>query len=84
MAPSASGNSTLDHDRICQLAVAVLKFSSAILTKGGNVLCKTWDGAERDKVMSVMKRMFHSVQIVKPDACRSESAEIYLLGMDFF
>ncbi|KAH3747524.1 rRNA methyltransferase 2, mitochondrial-like [Dreissena polymorpha] len=84
MAPSASGTAALDHDRICQLSVAVLKFSSAILTKGGHVLCKIWDGAERDKVTSIMKRMFRSVKIVKPDACRSESAEIYLLGMDFF
>lgn len=83
MAPAASGNNELDHDKICGLCFSVLEFSSQVLDNGGHVVCKLWDGRDRDKLISVMERMFTEVKIVKPDSSRSESAEIFLVGKNY-
>jgi 23S rRNA (uridine2552-2'-O)-methyltransferase len=80
MAPKASGNREHDHDAIFQLCLSVLKFSSHVLDSGGHVVCKLWDGRETNKIQEVMNRMFTTVKTVKPDASRSDSSEIFLLG----
>ncbi|KAL3876745.1 hypothetical protein ACJMK2_034542 [Sinanodonta woodiana] len=83
MAPNASGSRELDHDQIVQLCMSVLEFSSKVLRPGGTVLCKLWMGRDTQTLNSVMDRMFDRVKVVKPDASRSDSAEIFLLGTDF-
>ncbi|WAQ97163.1 MRM2-like protein [Mya arenaria] len=84
MAPSASGNKAFDHERISKLCLSVLKFSSQVLANDGHVVCKLWDGSERKDLLKVMERMFRTVKVIKPDASRSDSAEIFLLGMEFY
>ncbi|KAK3594381.1 hypothetical protein CHS0354_009673 [Potamilus streckersoni] len=83
MAPNASGSRELDHDQIVQLCMSVLEFSPRVLRPGGTVLCKLWMGRDTQTLHSVMERMFSRVKVVKPDASRSDSAEIFLLGTDF-
>lgn len=83
MAPRASGNKDLDHHVITDLCVSVLKFSSQVLDSGGHVVCKLWDGNEKQKLVDIMSRMFQTVKTVKPDASRSDSAEIFLLGLHY-
>ena len=84
MAPSASSSNELDHDNICKLCLSMLEFSSQVLNQDGHAVCKLWDGQDRDKIMSVMKRMFKEVKIIKPKASRSESAEMFLVGINYF
>ncbi|XP_045212851.2 rRNA methyltransferase 2, mitochondrial-like [Mercenaria mercenaria] len=83
MAPNASGNREHDHQVISELCLSVLKFSSQVLESGGHVVCKLWDGSEKKKLLSVMNRMFETVKTIKPDASRSDSAEIFLVGLYF-
>lgn len=83
MAPRSSGNRELDHQVIFDLCLSVLKFSTQVLDSGGHVVCKLWDGREKQNIVSVMKKMFRTVKIMKPDASRSDSAEIFLLGIDY-
>ncbi|XP_067673508.1 ribosomal RNA large subunit methyltransferase E-like isoform X1 [Haliotis asinina] len=83
MAPQASGVKSLDHDRIISLCVETVKFSCVVLKEGGAVLCKLWQGSEQPRLEHIMKQLFTSVRVVKPDASRSDSAEIFLLGKNF-
>ena len=86
MAPNSSGSRHLDHERMLSLCESVLRFAVAVLpTDGdrGKMLCKLWDGASRPRFEDVLKRLFGRVRMVKPEASRSDSAEIYLLAMDF-
>ncbi|XP_046359462.1 rRNA methyltransferase 2, mitochondrial-like [Haliotis rufescens] len=83
MAPRASGVKSLDHDRIISLCVETVKFSCVVLREGGAVLCKLWQGAEQPRLEHIMKQLFKTVRVVKPDASRSDSAEIFLLGKNF-
>lgn len=83
MAPNSTGNKHLDHDKISELCMSVLKFSTSVLTPGGHVLCKIWDGQNRELLVKVMERMFQVVYIVKPASSRSDSSEIFLLGQRY-
>ena len=83
MAPRSSGGRQHDHDVICELCLSVLKFCTQVLKLDGHVVCKLWEGSDRDKMISVMERMFKTVKIVKPASSRSDSAEIFLLGMHY-
>lgn len=59
--------------------------SDGTLDGGGAFLCKYFScGKENEEdLMGAARRAFRSVHIVKPDASRKESSEMYLLGLDF-
>jgi 23S rRNA (uridine2552-2'-O)-methyltransferase len=46
----------------------------------GNFLVKTFHGAGYDDLVSTLRRTFQQVYTRKPDASRSRSSEVYLLG----
>lgn len=84
MAPNASGIKQYDHQLIIQLAVIALQFAVQILkSKDGNFLTKIWDGAEKEKLFSLMSRYFEKVYHVKPLSSREDSSELFLLGLGF-
>ena len=83
MAPNASGTASLDHDVIIQLCLSVLHFCTVVLKSDGSVVCKIWMGSDQEKLKSVMDRMFRKVKYVKPEASRSDSAEVYLVGQGY-
>lgn len=83
MAPSASGQKSLDHDIIVDLCYSVLLFSRRVLKPGGHVLCKLWQGSELRKLELTMGKLFENVKVVKPSASRQDSSEIFLLGRNF-
>ena len=83
MAPNATGIKTMDHELIIHLSLAALKFSTMVLKEEGSFLCKIWQGGDQKLLESLMKRYFECVHLVKPDASRGDSAEIYLHGKNF-
>ena len=84
MAPSATGTPSLDHDMIIELCLSVLKFCTVVLGDNGCVVCKIWMGGDQEKLKHVMERMFRKVRFVKPEASRSDSAELFLVGQEYF
>ncbi|KAK3091425.1 hypothetical protein FSP39_019789 [Pinctada imbricata] len=83
MAPNSSGLRHLDHQIIVKLSFSVMKFSVQTLQKNGHMVCKLWDGNETNIVKETAQKFFKTVKIVKPEASRSDSAEIYVLCKDF-
>lgn len=83
MAPNASGNTDLDAASIMNLVYNALKFSMRTLKKDGTFLCKVWDNNDIEKMFNGLRSLFSSVKRVKPDASRSDSAELYLLARGF-
>merc|ERR1711976_433058 len=79
MAPKATGIKTMDHENIVKLCMSALKFSSVVLEEGGTFLCKLWNGREQQQLEKLTKMVFKQIQIVKPEASRSDSAEVFLL-----
>ena len=82
IAPNISGNDSIDHPRAMYLVELALDFTQHHLKPGGNFLVKVFQGAGFEDYFKQMKKMFKKVITRKPDASRSRSREVYLLGID--
>jgi 23S rRNA (uridine2552-2'-O)-methyltransferase len=80
MAPNISGIASADQARAIGLAELALEFALKHLKPQGNFLVKTFHGAGFDDLVSTLRRTFQQVYTRKPDASRSRSSEVYLLG----
>jgi len=83
MAANATGHRKTDHLKIMALAEAAADFAREVLTPGGAFLCKVLQGGTEATLLAALKRDFASVKHVKPQASRSDSAELYLLATGF-
>ncbi|XP_022092314.1 rRNA methyltransferase 2, mitochondrial-like isoform X2 [Acanthaster planci] len=83
MAPNATGVRVMDHENIVRLCRSTLNFAQDVLREDGHFLGKLWDGHEMARLKEEIARVFRSVKVVRPDASRKESSEIFLLGKGF-
>ncbi|MBY0379344.1 MAG: RlmE family RNA methyltransferase [Burkholderiales bacterium] len=79
IAPNLTGIRGVDQARSAYIVELVLEFAQSYLKSGGNALIKVFQGGEFDKLIKLARSIFSQVLIKKPDASRSESAEVYLL-----
>jgi len=82
MSPNISGIGMVDQARAAHLAELALEFSLKWLKPGGNLLVKGFQGEGFTGIRDQMKRSFRRVLARKPDASRSRSPEMYLLGLE--
>ena len=80
MAPNLSGIAVSDQARAIELAELALEFALKHLKPQGNFLVKTFQGAGFDAFLKELRARFKSVVVRKPDASRSRSSEVYLVG----
>jgi 23S rRNA (uridine2552-2'-O)-methyltransferase len=80
MAPNISGIASVDQARAIGLAELAVDFASKHLKPHGNFLVKTFQGAGYEGLVESLRRSFLKVYTRKPDASRSRSSEVYLLG----
>ena len=83
LAPSATGQRAVDRLRSEAMGEVVLALAPSLLKPGGHLLLKLLRGADA-VLTSAAKTQFKSVRLVRPDATRRESSEVYLLAQDFF
>ena len=82
MSPNISGIGMVDQARAAHLAELAIEFSLERLKPGGNLLVKTFQGEAFAEIRDQMRRSFRRVLARKPDASRSRSPEMYLVGME--
>ena len=83
MAAQGTGHARTDHLRIVGLAEAAAEFACAVLERGGAFVCKVFQGGSERELLGLLKRAFATVKHVKPPASRAESAEMYVVALDF-
>ena len=83
MAAPSTGHRQTDHLRIMALAEAAGVFAGEVLAPGGSFLCKVLQGGSERDLLTLLKRSFAVVHHVKPEASRSDSAELYVLATGF-
>ena len=83
MAANATGHRKTDHLKIVALAEAAADFAREVLAPGGAFLCKVLQGGTETALLAGLKRDFTVVKHLKPEASRSDSAELYLLAMGY-
>jgi len=80
IAPNLSGVATIDQARLIELAELALEFALKHLKPQGNFLVKLFHGSGFDGFAKRMRLHFRQVVTRKPEASRSRSSEVYLLG----
>jgi 23S rRNA (uridine2552-2'-O)-methyltransferase len=65
------------------LAELALEMAGRILKPGGNALIKVFQGSGFVELLQDARRQFGRVKLLKPEASRSRSPEMYLLAMQF-
>ena len=83
VSPNISGIWELDHARQIDLANQSLRIATSILRTGGNFFVKVFQGGTTNSFVKETRKYFRFVKLVKPKASRSQSAELYLLGINF-
>jgi 23S rRNA (uridine2552-2'-O)-methyltransferase len=80
MAPNISGVASADQARAAALAELALDFSLKHQKPQGKLLVKAFHGGGFESLLRAMRQSFQQVLVRKPDASRSRSSEVYLLG----
>ena len=83
MAPNLSGVDAIDQPRSMYLAELALEMATRILKPGGHALIKVVQGSGFVELLQAARGRFGRVKLLKPQASRTRSPEIYLLAMQF-
>jgi 23S rRNA (uridine2552-2'-O)-methyltransferase len=80
-APNITGVWEVDHARQIDLATKALEIALQILQPNGNFFVKVFQGDMLDEFIQKVKDSFEEVKLVKPQASRSQSSEMYILAI---
>lgn len=83
MAPSTSGNKWVDQQQSLNLARRVLELAAVLLKNDGNFYVKVFEGEDFKEYVDSVRKNFKTVKIVKPKSSRSESREVFVLGLGY-
>ena len=83
MAPNLSGVKVVDQMQAVELAKIALDFSRMVLKCGGVFLVKTFHGVGFEGFLKILRQNFNEVKVIKPDASRARSSEVFLLARGF-
>lgn len=83
MAPNISGETVVDQARMLALGERVIEVAMQTLRDGGQFLVKAFQGEGFASLRDAMQPYFDKTHTCKPQASRSRSREIYLLGQGF-
>ncbi|RDE17472.1 MAG: 23S rRNA (uridine(2552)-2'-O)-methyltransferase [Candidatus Thorarchaeota archaeon] len=78
--PNVSGNWELDVARQLFLAEVTIEIALRLLSGRGKVFLKVFQGKGFQEFVQSVRTTFQSVRLIKPEASRKTSAEIYLLA----
>jgi len=81
MAPATTGRKEVDAARSYYLCRAALTIAQKILETGGAFVCKIFQGEDFNGFINEVASDFERHKIFKPQSCRKESKEIYIIGM---
>jgi len=83
IAPRTSGNKWVDQQQSLNLARRVLELAESLLANEGNLYVKVFEGEDFKEFADSVRKSFKTVKIFKPKSSRSESREVFILGMEF-
>ena len=83
MAPNISGVKAVDQPRAMHSAELALDLARRVLKEGGSFVCKLFQGEGFDQFVADARRSFSRVRVMKPDASRKGSREVYLVARNY-
>lgn len=83
MAPNTTGLVELDVANCLELTQRALDIAKEVLAKGGNFVCKIFEGPGTDNFVKEVKGHFKMIKRYRPHAVRRGSKEFYLIAKGF-
>ena len=83
MAPNISGTKAVDQPRSMYLVELALEMARRVLKPGGSFVCKVFQGEGFDAFVRDARNSFERVRVIKPEASRKGSREVYLVARNF-
>lgn len=83
MAPKTIGVKVTDEARSLELVRVALRVAEATLEPGGAFVAKVFMGGDFPALKKELQGRFETVQVVRPQATRESSYEVYVLGKGF-
>jgi 23S rRNA (uridine2552-2'-O)-methyltransferase len=83
MAPSTTGDRTIDHHQSMRLCDSVLQLCPDLLCQGGRLVIKVFEGEAYPELLGRTKAMFDVAKGFKPKASRSVSREMYVVAAGY-
>lgn len=83
MAPNISGTKAVDQPKSMYLAELALDLARKVLGKKGSFICKVFQGQGTDALIADARASFERVRVMKPDASRAASSEVYLVARNY-
>ena len=80
MAPATTGRKDVDAFRSFELCRMALETADRVLAPTGHFICKIFQGNEFSQFEKQVKQRFSECRIFKPDSCRKQSKEIYIIA----
>lgn len=82
-APATTGNRLVDQGASESIVEAVIEYGLEALGPGGALVAKIFQGGAERELLGRLKASFSQARAFKPQACRSESFETYLIATGF-
>jgi 23S rRNA (uridine2552-2'-O)-methyltransferase len=83
MAPNITGTKAVDQPRSMYLVELALDMARRVLKPGGSFVCKVFQGEGFDEFVRDARNSFERVRVIKPEASRKGSREVYLVARNF-
>jgi 23S rRNA (uridine2552-2'-O)-methyltransferase len=81
MAPKTTGVRATDEARSLRLAERALELARALGRPGSSLVTKLFMGGDFEAFRAQVREAYREVKVVRPEATRSASVEIYLVGL---
>lgn len=82
MAPATTGMKDVDAARSFELSSMALSVAECVLEKGGAFVCKIFQGEDMTTFIENVRAVFEKHKLFKPESCRKQSKEIYIIGLE--
>lgn len=80
MAPKLTGIRDADQAKSVTLARRALVLSDALVKVGGFFVAKLFQGRDSDELIEEAKKIYKDVKMLKPEATREGSREVFIIG----
>ena len=81
MAPDTTGLKDVDAARSFELCSMALEVAEKVLDTGGSFACKIFQGEDMVAFTERVRSVFDKHKLFKPESCRKQSKEIYIIGL---
>ena len=82
ISPYKTGNKITDQYIFYDLVTSILEFSKIALINDGKIIIKVFHGLGFEDFTRDCREIFETVKFFKPNACRKDSKETYMIGQN--